>query len=81
VHKDDATRSRKKLHDEAARGGEGETRSPGFTERTRRRKLGAAGNLLATTLLAYGRERLSGMTERLKSPADTQAGTQTGGGS
>ena len=61
-----ATRSRKKLPRRAACR-ERETRSPSFTERTYRRKAGAARNVLTTTLLAYGREGLSGLIQSLRS--------------
>lgn len=67
VQKDNATRSRKKLPREAACR-ERETRSPSFTKRTYRRKAGAARTALTTTLLAYGREGLSGLTQSLRSP-------------
>ena len=43
---------------------EGEPRSPSFTKRTYHCKLGGAGEVFTTKLLAYGREGLSGMTER-----------------
>ena len=66
VQKDNATHSRKKLHQlhREAACEEGEPRSPSFTKRTYHCKLGGAGEVFTTKLLAYGREGLSGMTER-----------------
>ena len=66
VQKDNATRNRKKLHQlhREATCEEGETRSPSFTKRTYYCKLGRAGDVFTTKVLAYGREGLSGITER-----------------